>query len=365
MKLTASTGGAPPAGDEDSRLAAALETLRAKVDRYVIEISGKVGKRIPSPEIELVLNNDAWAWAKPLAAGETLGITSAQPGPAVSCTVAFAPKVWRADPPPSDGFVNALVAHEVMHCFQGFGYPNLVANRAAPRWIIEGGAAFAAADLTGRQEPWRPYLSDEGPLFQRTYGAGGWWFQVQHLGHDPWQVFRTIWSGALDSFQAFKAAGGDTDGMYDSWAPSRLRMPEFGDRWDVHGNGVPGPGEDCGPLEKPTGDSQPHPCLPERQSIDAEAGSADVDAFDARIVNPKLTLPGGQGGTRIIRVNANQPVHLHDGQGFEAMHFTVGDFCVGDSCVCPDDTECAGEQIQKVQEPLWLAVPGGNTGTPR
>ena len=45
------------------------------------------------------------------------------------------------------------------------------------------------------------------------------------------------------------------------------------------------------------------------------------------------------------------------------MHFTVGDFCVGDSCVCPDDTERAGEQIQKVQKPLWLAVPGGNTGT--
>jgi hypothetical protein len=359
-KLTASTGGAPAADSEATR-AKALETLRAKVDRYALEISGKLGRTIPRPEIRLIERNDAWAWAQPLAAGETVERVSEHPGPAVSCTLSFAPKVWRANPPPSDGFLNALVAHELMHCFQAFGYPNLVAYLAAPRWIIEGGAHFAAADVTARQEPWRPYLSDDGPLFKRTYGAGGWWFQVQHVLKEPWQIFPTIWSGALDNNQAFKAAGGDTDVMYDSWARSRLRMPEFGDPWELHGAGLPDPGDDCGPLEKDPKDNRLHPCLPPRQSINAEGGNAEVAAFDTRIINPKLKSPGGSDSS-IIRVTASQPVHLHDGDSFEAVHFTVGDYCIGATCVCPEKSERAGQRIASIQEPVWLAVPGGTIG---
>lgn len=343
-------------GDRDR----ARPVLRAEIDRLVAEIGARLGGlTLPAPELHLVDverssgGNPVRAWAMVLAEGESIAPDGDGPlltttgGPAATCSIYVPPSLWRAAGGGVSADARATLAHEIVHCYQGFTHPQLAAFRTAPAWVIEGGAEFAGTDVAGRAagtpNNWHYYLTQRAPLFERTYSAMGWWFHVQHVGHDPWRVFRAIWAGAADNLTAYVLAGGDQDDGYDTWGASLLREADYGQSWEVHGVDV---GSDT----------------PTRDRLAAEGGSLSVAAFDARAAEITVGSPPG-GADLVVLVTANQPIRLHDSGRFEDVHSTEGDYCVGAECVCPRDTERAGERIQRVEAPLWLGVSGGETGT--
>ncbi|MPZ83269.1 MAG: hypothetical protein GEV28_23900 [Actinophytocola sp.] len=356
--VLAPTGAPRLRGQSDKDKAA--QVLRPEVDKLVADIGARLGRDIPAPVMYLVdvehkLDNGSpvFAWSLALADGESIDQNAEGPvinengGPATSCNLYLPPSLWRSAAGTIPADARTTLAHEIVHCYQGFTYPTLTADRAAPRWVIEGGAEFGGVDVgqhaAGSPTNWFYYLAQQAPLFDRSYSAMGWWFHLQHVGHDPWRSFPGIWAGATGNIEAYVTAGGDLDDVYDTWASSLLRNPGYGDAWEVHGVDVAGD-------------------VPAREKINAEGGSLSVAAFDARVAEVTGASPAG-GADTIVLVTANQPIRVHDSGGFEDVHVTEGDYCLGGACVCPEDTERAGEEIQKAEGPLWLALPGGETGT--
>lgn len=353
---------APPPGEpprlRQSDKDRAADVLRPRIDQVVADLGAKLGMSIPKPDLYLVDvehtfddGSPVYAWTVTLADGESIGengegaVIAENGGKASRCLMYLPPSLWRGVAGGVPASATTTIAHELMHCYQGFAYPDLAAARAAPRWIIEGGAEFGGIDYAKKSAAgnWALYLTTPVPLFTRTYTAMGWWFHLQHTGHDPWAVFRTIWSQADGDVAAYVTAGGDRDDVYDTWASSFLRNPGYGDAWEVHGVDVSGE-------------------TPPRERMSAEGGSLSVEAFDARVAEVTAGAPAG-GAETVVLVTANQPVRVHDSGDFEDVHITEGDYCLGGECVCPQDTERAGEEIQRAAAPLWLAVPGGETGT--
>lgn len=342
------TDDAPRLRQDDKDRAAA--ELRPMIDSIVTDLGARLGRTMPPPllsltDVERTFDNGSpvFAWSVVLAKGESIDkdydFEVRNDAPADHCTLYLPPSLWHNAITDSR---KSTIAHEITHCYQGFGYPTLGAFRSAGRWIIEGGAEFGGIDYSGKAagspNNWQLYLTTQAPLFDRTYTAMGWWFHLQHVGHDPWKAFPTIWAGAQDDVTAYVTAGGDRDDVYDTWAPSFLREPGYGDAWEVHG-------VDVSDEQPPRGE------IPGR-------GSTVAPAFDARVVEVHV---GRQ--EAVLLVTANQPVRVHDQASFEDVHITEGDYCLGDTCVCPEDSERAGEEIQQVQAPVWLGIPGGETGT--
>lgn len=339
------------AADKDT----AAAVLRPVLDSLSGQVSSKLGGQIiPSPQLYLVDTEveGAYAWALGLAAGEApddLGRNPITPngGPAVACNLYLPPSAWESVGTAVPAALTATLAHELVHCYQNYSYPTLTAQRAAPSWLIEGTAEFGGIDITGNTgtvpSNWTIYLTQQAPLFERTYTAMGWWFQLQHIGRDPWAVFPKIWSGAQDSVPAYLTAGGDRDDIYDTWASTLVRQPAFGDAWEVHGKAVSG---ETPPIE----------------TIPADGGTVQSPAFDIRVAKISSETTAGVGDDTIVRITASNPLRMHDSAGFEEVHFTQGDYCLGGTCVCPENTERAGDEITRVSAPLFLGVPGGETG---
>ena len=332
--------------------ASAAAVIRPVVDAMVAQVGARLGRTIPPPTMYLVDTevSGAYAWALGLAAGEVPDDIGQNPivpngGPATTCNVYLPPSAWESVGASVPAALTATLAHEMVHCYQSFAYPTLAEMRTAPSWLIEGSAEFGGIDITGATgtvpSNWTIYLTQKAPLFERTYTAMGWWFQLQHIGRDPWSLFPTIWSGAQDNITAYLTAGGDRDDIYDTWASTFVRQPAFGDAWEVHGKAVSGE-------------------TPPMESIAADGGTVQSPAFDTRVA--KVSGETTAGVDTIVRVTASAPVRMHDSTGFEEVHFTQGDYCLGGDCVCPPNTERAGDQITRVSAPLYLAVPGGETG---
>lgn len=336
----------------DTDKASAASLLRPEVDRLVVAVAQRLGRTIPSPLVYLVdtESDGAWAWTLGLADGEVPNEGGDDPmapngGPAKACNMYLPPSTWGRVASAVPQEMTSTLAHEVVHCFQNFSYPTLADQRKAPGWLLEGTAEFGAIDITGaaagNPSNWKLYLTSQLPLFERTYTAMGWWFQVQHVGRDPWTLFPTIWGGAQNSVTAYLTAGGDGDDMYDTWASTLFRQPAWGDAWEVHGVAVPG-------------DMPPVP------TIQADGGTVESPGFDIRVA--KISGEVTAGADTIVRITASAPVRMQDAAGFEEVHFSQGDYCIGATCVCPEGTERAGEEVQRVTAPLALAVPGGETG---
>jgi hypothetical protein len=347
------------APDEPPRLRTAPDkntakaTLQQLLTTLVTEIGGGLGQTIPAPRLHLVdqefAEENTSAWTFVLASGERVAnavkgtVIGRNDGRAARCEVYLPPSAWQGVSGLVPPQVEQTLAHELTHCFEGFVYPDLGKYRAAPSWLVEGSADWVGTTVTGVAPAtrWEFYLLLDGPLFERKYTSMGWWFHLEHLGRNVWHILRTIWAGALDSDAAYVTAGGDLDDVYDTWAPSRLHAPVFGPAWDVYGIGVPQFGRS----------------LPATLSA---GRPATTGAFDVRVARLD---PGPDSGEWIVRLSAGQPVRVHDNQSFEDVHITEGDYCIGEKCVCPDDTERAGQKFQKVTLPVWVAIPGGEVGT--
>jgi hypothetical protein len=337
----------PPSVQDKAR-----RMIRSEVDDLVKEISRRVGVTIPAVEFSFWDEEvpGVRAWTLPLATGEfilpgTRDKIFPLNGKTKQCLMFFPPSIWNH----VDGGVasnqRTTIAHELVHCFQAFTYPDLSQYRAAPGWLQDGFAEFAGIVLAGSSHVappnnWSLYLTTDMRMIQRTYSAIGWWFQLEQAGQQPWRKVAQVWQSGQVGNDAYLTLGGASDAMYDTWAASRKRDAGFGDDWEVYGVDVP------------------QDIKPKTFEWPAEEGKADVEAFDTR-TGRLVTREGFEG---ILRVGAAQPIRIHDSAGFERVHITEGDYCLGPKCKCPENTERAGEEIRPIQGPLWLAVPGGESG---
>jgi hypothetical protein len=332
------------------------DSANAVIGREVADLILDIGIRlggatISAPTFTLVDKEEpgARAWTNVLADGEwifpfTRDKFLPKGGPTKRCDMYFPPSIWQATTSSVPANIRQSIVHELMHCFQGFSYSDASVYRAAGQWLNDGGAEWAGIDIAGvsDQPPpnnWTGYLNARGPLFARTYNAVGWWFHIQHVGHDPWKNLPAVWRGDQTGQEAYVTLGGAADDVYDTWASSLLRIPSFGDAWEVHGKDVPAY-------------ATPH------ETLIARLDDIEVAPVDARVAEIVPVPDAGE----IVRISAAYPVRFHDNLRFEDVHFTEADYCVGEKCVCPKDTEREGERIQQVSAPLWLAVPGGESG---
>jgi hypothetical protein len=325
--------------------------LRAEMDNLVREISRRTGATIPGYQLSFwdVEVPGARAWTSPLAEGEriiegTRDDFVPRGGKTKVCDVVLPPSIWNHVDDGVGANQRTTIAHELMHCFQAFNYPDVARYRAAPGWLQDGAAEFAGIVLAGssdRAPPnnWSIYLTQEAPLMGRTYTAIGWWFQLEQVNQEPWRRMASVWQSGQIGTDAYLTLGGASDAMYDTWAASRKRQVSFGDDWEVYGVDVPD-------IKPPIFESS------------AQEGRVDVAAFDIRIAR----LATGEGLEGVLRLNATHPIRIHDNAGLERVHMTEGDYCLGPRCKCPENTERAGEEIQPIEGPLWLAVPGGESG---
>jgi hypothetical protein len=323
--------------------------LRKEVDRLIGHLDTRLGLggTIPSPQITLEdqERENSRAWTEALGGGGVWNILGIY-GPVKGCLIHFPPSIWKnATGGVSSGML-VSITHEIFHCYQAFHSPYMKVYQDIPPWIGDGSSEFAAMDLLqfSYQPPpnhWTHYLNNEMPLFQRSDAAMGWWFQLQHMGHDPWKLLPPLWeSGESNKSElVYLKVGGAGNDMYDTWAASRMHDSSFGGDWEVYGADVP--------PDKPTPIELP-----------ATAASLEVAPVDAVI--RKLIAPDDLSG--VLRIGAANPIRVHDSAGYEDPHVTEGDYCLGETCTCPEKTERAGEKIKPAQAPIWLAVPGGEGG---
>jgi hypothetical protein len=145
--------------------------------------------------------------------------------------------------PPAEKELEITIAHEVFHCFQLDAYRTAEAEAAAPSWLIEGGAEWAAVDLTQDASPfWPAYIQQQLPLPQETYDAVGFFGHMDEVGLDPWTGFLAMWNAGNNAVAIMQAGGADRDQFVDSWASAVLRQQQLGGAWwtaaDGHTNAV-------------------------------------------------------------------------------------------------------------------------------
>jgi hypothetical protein len=246
--------------------------------------------------------------------------------------------------------LDALVFHEVWHCFQGteLGLSRFWNNRPAP-WIIEGQANWVGnslapgATLDGTY--WGDYLVDPDiPLFQQAYSAMGFYAQLESSGTDTWQRLDAMLQ-ASGNAAAFQAAGANGDAFLNAWASGFLRKPERGTAWDIVGANVT---DDAGPvsvIEVPDGASVPASAKAYTTALfGIPAAAADVFVF---------SFPGH--------------ARVSDGSGHDYLINGQGTFCHKDGgCECPGVPPDQGPPLLPLEGMSMLAVtgdPGGDSGT--
>lgn len=346
---------APPPGEPprfgQSVKDRAATILAAEVRDLVAKIAARLGGNVTIPPARFYLVDkdepNVRAWTVPMSGPESIepgtrDSVDIRNGPAAKCPMFFPPSIWTNVAGGVPAVIKQTIAHEIFHCFQAFNYADLALYRTAGNWLNDGSAEFAGTDLAGVSFPpsWEHYLRNRASLFDRVDSAAGWWFHLRHIGRDPWKLLPTVWQQGLTGPGAYVHVGGDRDDFYDTWASSFLRMPGFGDAWDVHGVDVPA-------------------THPPRSVVAAGQGPLEVGPLDVKVAEVRTIDPDFDG---LVLVSSAYPVRVHDGAGFEDVHVTAGDYCLGEKCVCPDNTERAGERFQRVQRPLWVALPGGESG---
>jgi hypothetical protein len=161
-------------------------------------------------------------------------------GSVTDCTIFVGPAIWAHwGPTPLEV---AQLYHEVFHCYQGFviGHFTAAAAYAVPRWVSEGGATWAAASITGYDEPaFGAYLgSPATPVSQRSYDAIGLYFELEYLGRPLWPEWWQVWTdgaiGGWSTTEWFNAvAGTGYSALSQAWGASFYEDPAWGHAWDV------------------------------------------------------------------------------------------------------------------------------------
>lgn len=237
------------------------------------------------------------------------------------------------------------LAHEVFHCFQFY------ATDATPRakWLKEGSTEWAALKLLESiNEPaytswWPVYLQEPTtPLFERTYDALGFYFQVAQAYTDDkvWKMILPMLAPSSND-EEFAAANLD-DVFLDAWAPGYFRGDVAGQDWNISGTAI-------------TNDKPP------RVKIKIAADGPDarhdksVDAYANQVyeINSSADL---------LDVNGTGHIRIADDKVDTIVHGSER-FCTNpDGCVCPEEGGSPAPRFLQLPRHSFLALSGATTG---
>jgi hypothetical protein len=229
--------------------------------------------------------------------------------------------------------LHALLTHEVVHCFQGEAIGDIYKFNAMPSWIMEGTAEYLAAEDTKVVDPvlteaWPNYLVSEVSLTNRNYDALGYYSLLAYKGRDIWGTVANGWKAAANSTQRsdtfIAVLHGDDSDIRDSWAESYANATAWGDPWVLHGFGAP-------PDKTST--------LHEIQAV------ADPGWTGSLLSRSNTVLYVKDTSGEVVTVVTDGLAFVHDSSGHSAMSFQVQSFCTVESCVCPNGTALAGQDM--------------------
>ncbi|HET9852793.1 MAG TPA: hypothetical protein VFP56_09835 [Candidatus Limnocylindrales bacterium] len=228
------------------------------------------------------------------------------------------------------------LAHEVFHCFQFDGYHSLLQYAYAPRWVIEGQAAWVGETLAGGDtgvpfNHWRRYLTLPWlSLTGRVYDAIGFYSHLAESGIDPWTRFRAMWGAGSDSAAAFVNSDAEGPSFLESWGSSIVREAARGASWDTTGPSITEDSYFLRPADMIGGDDVRRIATPEF--------TADAFQYEATADMVRISIPG--------------QARLSDGK-LDTTELAGVTFCV-EGHDCSKATACPGEE----NEPQAKAVIG-------
>ncbi|NJM99137.1 MAG: hypothetical protein HC800_20125 [Phormidesmis sp. RL_2_1] len=230
----------------------------------------------------------------------------------------------------------SMLVHEMYHCYQN----ELLGDRRLPLWFQEGsatwagesfvgGSAFTARPLPGaRASLWRQYLSNNAVLSDRAYNAMGLFFHLQHLGVNLWRDLDGMYRGFALSTNPYASleqllSTTDRTNFLQTWAMGLERSASAAE-WNTSGAAI-------------TADSRGHTPLPLTTS---EAGAG-------------LNVPPTAHGLFDINMPSGQIVEVVVDDGYGGLRWGEGattrvtpgfgqQYCVGDTCQCPDGSSPPG-----------------------
>jgi hypothetical protein len=143
----------------------------------------------------------------------------------------------------------AVVAHEVVHCAQHAFYSSFADSVRTPQWVKEGGAQWLGWTIASEEGPtppapfaWNGWLrTPNADLFQRVYGAVGFFAMLEQGGTDMIERYKAVMRGGVSSGHqgAYSAAiGSGRPRAFDFWGPGFVRRPDLGNIWDLRGQGI-------------------------------------------------------------------------------------------------------------------------------
>jgi hypothetical protein len=347
---------------------AALNPLTAAVldesgfQRLANEMEAKVSEKLSRTlgvPIEVVLRD-----LEPSEAGETLFANTIPLDAAGKPARASTPKMASCQVQVGkatqilEGVVDqeAILAHEVFHCFQYSLAKKLADALAMPAWLAEGAGAWvgeevAAGGSTIGNKYWLGWMATPTyALFPRSYTAIGFFANLKTSGVDVWGRLDKMQLAAVGkSADAYLiAVGGDPGGVaVDAWGPSYISDEGVGGAWLMDGPGKP-PGSIAAFVRDAMGELDQYPVIEDPLTAFALRLRVESEVF---VIAPKMAVRGlmhdPSNGTQKLADVAGKPFCLKPG-----------------GCTCPGGSAGAAHEFGTLSpgDEIYLGFSGHTLG---
>lgn len=173
------------------------DPLQQEVLRIIPEMEARIGRTLPMSVVvwnsgrrlseildaeRIAVQGTAAAWVTPaFVSSQGYWERDGAYSPTHSCLIQFTPSGYLA----TGAVLKSIIAHEVYHCFQFalVGHP-VVSD--LPRWVIEGGAAFAGEYFAMGSDYSRPFWEGyfgSTPFNLKSYSAIGLFATLNSMGY--------------------------------------------------------------------------------------------------------------------------------------------------------------------------------------
>ena len=215
--------------------------LSADADRLAAELGRRLGDVVPTFRSVVVYSDLPNGVLGDFAQSEGLDANGRKVGTPTRCLIQVNSAKYLLlgrRPAPE------TLAHEVFHCLQMQlvgGQATLALVHRRDRWLTDGGADWAACEVTGggpvtrgnfRNYTRAPLAATPVGLPQMSYEAMGFFSQLQRQGIDPFTRMQSALTGGstAESYLRLVGSGGE-ETFLDNWAASFAQDPARGGPW--------------------------------------------------------------------------------------------------------------------------------------
>jgi len=251
----------------------------------------------------------------------------------------------------------AVLAHEVFHCFQYALAKKLGDVMAMPAWLAEGAGAWVGEEIAAGgssigNKYWLGWMSSPTlGLFKREYTAIGFYANLKTNGVDVWSRLDKMQLVAVGkSADAYFIAVGGEEGevAVDGWGPSYISDERVGGRWLMDGPGKP-PGAVARFIRDSMGELDQYPVIEDPLTAYPLRLTLQTEVF---VIRPLLRPVRGlmhdpSNGTQKLADVAGMPFCLKPG-----------------GCTCPDGSPGTAHQFGTLSpgDEIFLGFSGHTDG---